>query len=223
MQAGLVESNPFEGMTSVPTQGSSRPSTRLPYSPAQVRLLLEESSKLEGAKKWVVWICAYSGCRVEEVCGARAQDVKQEQGVWCLDLEPTKDRRLKTRGSARKIPLHPEVLKAGFLDYVRSLPADGMLWPDLPRQKAKGKYSVMFGRWFAKWSGGLGQGLDDPRVVLHSLRGSFKRACRDAGIQEELHDQLTGHVTASVGRRYGMGASLKVLAEAVAKVSYEEE
>jgi len=42
-----------------------------------------------------------------------------------------------------------------------------------------------------------------------------------ARIEEELHDALTGHTTASVGRRYGGGVPLEVLAEAVGKVGYK--
>ena len=40
LQAGLVESNPFEGMTSVPSRGGTGAPTRLPYSPTQVGVLL---------------------------------------------------------------------------------------------------------------------------------------------------------------------------------------
>jgi hypothetical protein len=29
--------------------------------------------------------------------------------------------------------------------------------------------------------------------VFHSLRHTFKRMCRDAGLPEEMHDALTGH------------------------------
>jgi hypothetical protein len=36
-----------------------------------------------------------------------------------------------------------------------------------------------------------------------------------------VHDALTGHTSASVGRKYGNGVPLEVLAEAVAKVSYK--
>lgn len=57
--------------------------------------------------------------------------------------------------------------------------------------------------------------------MFHSFRHSFKRACRAARIEEELHDALTGHTSASVGRRYGDGVPLEVLAEAIVKVDYK--
>ena len=44
--------------------------------------------------------------------------------------------------------------------------------------------------------------------------------CRDAGISEELHDALTGH--GGVGRSYGVGLGLKVLAEAIGRIEVPE-
>jgi len=61
----------------------------------------------------------------------------------------------------------------------------------------------------------------DPRKVFHSFRHAFKDACRSARIEEELHDALTGHTSASVGRGYGNGVPLEVLAEEITKVSYK--
>ena len=132
----------------------------------------------------------------------------------------TGDRRLKTRGSARRIPVHPELLKAGLLDHAQSVPKDGLLFPDCT--KRGGKLSKGFGLWYSKWADGLGHGLDSPQLRFHSTRHSFKSACRDAGVPEDVHDYLTGHVTASVGRRYGLGPSLTVLSEWISKLSYED-
>jgi len=74
-------------------------------------------------------------------------------------------------------------------------------------------------KWWSRYTDYLG--ITDPRKVFHSLRHSFKDACRAARIEEELHDALTGHTSASVGRKYGNGVPLEVLAEAVAKVSHK--
>ena len=106
------------------------------------------------------------------------------------------------------------------MDHLKGVPADGLLFPDL--RKRAGKYSKTLGLWFGKWSGGLGHGLDSAQLRLHSTRHSFKSACRDAGVPEDVHDYLTGHVTASVGRRYGLGPSLAVLSEWISKLSYED-
>lgn len=58
-------------------------------------------------------------------------------------------------------------------------------------------------------------GITDTTKVFHSFRHTFKRITRDAGINEELHDALTGHSSGGVGRSYGKGFSLKPLARAM--------
>lgn len=63
-------------------------------------------------------------------------------------------------------------------------------------------------------------GITDRRKVFHSFRHTFKDACRRARIPEAVHDALTGHASGSVGRRYGSGQPVEVLAEAVAKLGY---
>ena len=49
--------------------------------------------------------------------------------------------------------------------------------------------------------------------------GSRMRA-DEQGMTEEVHDALTGHANGSVGRSYGHGMPVAVLAEAMAKVRY---
>jgi glutathione S-transferase len=40
------------------------------------------------ARRWVPWICAYTGARVNEITQARAEDVRQRDGVWCIHITP---------------------------------------------------------------------------------------------------------------------------------------
>ena len=58
--------------------------------------------------------------------------------------------------------------------------------------------------------------------LLDEVLIDFKDRCRAAGLSEELHDALTRHSGGSVGRRYGLGPSLPVLAEALGRVSFPE-
>ncbi len=43
----------------------------------------------------------------------------------------------------------------------------------------------------------------DSRKVFHSFRHTFKDICRKVGIEEAVHDALTGHTGNSVSRKYG--------------------
>jgi hypothetical protein len=54
--------------------------------------------------------------------------VRQEQGVWFFDVTAA-----KTEAGVRKVPVHSEIIKAGFLEYVAQLPpdVDGRVFPTL--------------------------------------------------------------------------------------------
>ncbi len=72
--------------------------------------------------------------------------------------------------------------------------------------------------------------VDHTANTFHSFRHTFKRACREAGLSEEVHHALTGHSGGGVGRRYGRerrvdgsldrGISLQRLQSEINKVSY---
>jgi integrase len=215
---GWLNQNPFsDGLTRVARKGAQT-AGRLPYSPAQIVTLLTAAAKLEGASKWMPWLGAFTGGRREELGGCRVQDVKQEAGIWFLDIVATPERRLKNLGSARRVVLHPRLIHEGLLEYVQTLPKEGRLFPEL-RPDRHGTLTAYWGKEYAAFSDECG--ITDPRTSYHSYRHSFKTACREAGISEEIHDRLTGHQGAGVGRSYGTGPSLKVLAEAVEKIRFE--
>ena len=49
----------------------------------------------------------------------------------------------------------------------------------------------------------------------------MKRAARGSSMKEEIAGPLVGHATDSIGRKYGAGAALDVLQNAVNMVDYE--
>jgi hypothetical protein len=84
------------------------------------------------------------------------------------------------------------------------------------RQGHHEKLTGAFSKWWARFADDLGV---HPRKAFHSLRHTVKDALPREGVTEEVHDALTGHRIGSVGRSYGLGVPLKVLAEAISKVS----
>jgi integrase len=207
--------NPAKGITVAKTAGNGK--SRLPYSDDDAKLLLTAARREKGARRWVPWLLAFSGARLEEVCQSLVSDVRKQGAIHYLDInadDPGKS--LKNAGSARRVPLHPAVIAEGFLEYVASLPKDGPLFPDMAPDKfgrRGGNATKIIGRWVRK------QGITDPRKAPnHSWRHRFKDECRNAGIEKAIHDALTGHASDDEGDRYGLGYSLPVLAAAVAKL-----
>ena len=87
---------------------------------------------------------------------------------------------LKNRSSQRDVPLHPELIRCGFLEYVenrRKKPGD-RLFPELDRG-SDGKWSSAYSKWMGRY---LREtiGITDSRKVFHSFRHTFKDACRRA-------------------------------------------
>ena len=140
------------------------------------------------------------------ICGANVSDVYEFGGVWCLDIRLDnrgEDGSLKTGPSERKVPLHPAIITEGFLDYAHSLSKDGPLFPGITPDRfgsRAGNGTKTIGQWIRQRVG-----ITDPRKAPnHAWRHYFKSVCRDADIDEEYHDALTGHKgQGGEGREYG--------------------
>jgi integrase len=190
---------------------------RLPYTDEDARALLEAARGETGARRWVPWLLAFTGARLEEICQSLVSDVRSEAGIYYLDInadDPGKS--LKNSGSARRVPLHPAIIAEGFLEYVKGLPKGSPLFPDMAPDvfgRRGGNATKILGRWVRR------QGIADPRKAPnHSWRHRFKDECRNAGIEKSVHDALTGHTSGEVGDKYGLGYSLPTLAAAVGKL-----
>ncbi len=183
------------------------------------RILITARTEREPHLRWVPWLACFTGARLEEIVGAAVKDVEPIEGIPCLQIQlDNRDARasLKNDNSERTVPLHPAIVAEGFLAYVETLRHDGPLFPHLTPDrfgKRGGSGTKRIGRWVR---GKVG--IIDPRKApSHSWRHWFKTACRKAGIEEEIHDHLTGHGTEHVGRDYGEYV-VEVLAPEVAKL-----
>ena len=162
----------------------------------------------------------WMGAREEELGQAAVTDVRVEDGFSYLRIDTIEeDQTTKNEGSQRYVPIHPQIVACGFLDYVATLRSRGekRLFPELTASK-DGVYTAAWSKKINRFIRGLG--ITDRRKVFHSFRHNFKDACRRAGIQEAVHDALTGHVNGSVGRGYGLGYRVAELAEAISKITY---
>jgi integrase len=228
VENGYREDNPASGIKI--REAKNKSDERLPYELKDLQRLFASPVFASGfrprggagaAAYWLPILALFTGARLEELGLLRTTDVQQADRIWFLDihnLDPGK--RIKTKSSKRKVPIHPELLRLGFLRYVekrRELGKDVNLFPDL---KPDGK-GVVTGNW-SKWWGRYARsvGVTDRRKVFHSFRHTFKDACRAAGIEEAIHDALTGHSGGGVGRTYGIGYPLSVLAGAIKKIRY---
>jgi integrase len=181
------------------------------------------------AAYWLPLLGLFTGARLGELGPLRTSDITMDAGTGIGSLSITEDasenKRLKTNSSRRTVPIHPELVRLGFLAYVKKRIDDGgkdvPLFPLLKPGPAGG-VAESWSKWFGRYTTSIGITAS----VFHSFRHSFKDALRASGAGEDINDALTGHSGGNVGRTYGAKDSvrrygLKRLAEAVAGVRYE--
>jgi integrase len=165
------------------------------------------------ARRWVPWLCAYTGARVGEITQARAQDVAKIDGVWVLTITPEAG-AVKTN-KARVVPLHDHLIEQGFLDFVAS--CDGPMFYQ-PRADAKPDarppYKLAANK-LADWVRQLG--VTEVPQPNHSWRHTFKTLSRTVGMSEGAADYIQGHAPANDSRAYG-SHDLATLASEISKL-----
>ncbi len=171
------------------------------------------------AMYWIPLLAIYTGARSNELAQLRVTDLREvESGIWCLsiladdlEVDRSSERRVKNENSRREVPLHPDLLSLGLIEYAKKLPHKGQLFPQLKRDK-NAKYSSIFGK---RWASYLNNdvGLDSPAMPMHGFRHTFKTMCRDSGIPRDVHERITGHRGGSVGDSYGSQSLIAIYAE----------
>ncbi len=231
VRQGYIESNPASGL--MPREGKAlREEGRVPYDADDLKRIFMSPvftgckslarrtepgpDVIRDASYWLPLLGLFTGARLEELGQLLVSDVREEDGISYLDIRAGDGKSLKTKSSMRKVPLHPELIRLGFLEYAKGQQGP-RVFPEL-KPDTHGKLTSHWSKWYGRYARAIG--LTDPRKTFHSFRHTFKDACRRAEISEEHHDALTGHSNGSVGRGYGVGVPLKVLAGAVEKISY---
>lgn len=155
---------------------------------------------------WLPIISLYSGARLGEIAQLFIEDIRQDRGVWIFHITPegaTDDKSVKTEGSARVVPVHPELIRLGLLDYHAEQKTAGetRLFPTAERDTRGhfGEPSRFFGRYFEK----IGVKVDNT-TKFHSLRHGVTDAFRRAGYLDEEFGMLLGHTAGTTTGRYGV-------------------
>jgi integrase len=205
----LLKANPADQIRIV---HSARQKSRIAFSPEDLARIFnspiytDDYRPIAGGKDacyWLPLLALFTGARVEELAQLLVDDIQPAENLgWYINIsDEAAHSQLKNAASRRRIPLHRTLVDCGFLDYARSMRDGRLLFPALrpnPRRKLAGYFSTFF-------SGYLRQRIriTDKRKVFHSFRHTFKDICRRVGIDEAVHDALTGHTAPHAGRRYG--------------------
>lgn len=193
-----LASNPAERIViDVKTKPSE---ARRSFTDVEAAIVLKAAlAETDPVRRWVPWLCAYSGARVAEICQLRAEDIVQIDGYSCLKIDPEAG-PLKTRSSERAVPLHPALIESGFLEFVATVKS-GPLFASLPPNRfgsRGGNGTKILGRWVRAL------GLTDARLAPnHSWRHRLKTLGRRHGLAPDIVDAITGHGRKTVADTYG--------------------
>lgn len=150
------------------------------------------------ARRWVPWLCAYSGSRVGEMVQLRKEDIRKDGEAWIMSVTPEAG---TVKGKERRdIPLHPHLVEMGLPEFVERSKGGYLFMTVKPGKTFRGTWQSKKNR-LAEFAREV---VKDPNVAPnHGWRHTFKTKGFEAGIQEKVLDAICGHAPASVGRAYG--------------------
>lgn len=145
------------------------------------------------AAYWLPLLALYSGGTVSELAQLKLADACYEgtDGLWLRITDTGEGQGLKTTQRRRSIPVHSELMRLGFGDYVNALrkSATDSLWPLLRLHPSKP------GTYFSNWWGSYRRGPDGSELLpdFHSMRHTARSTMADSGLDAALLDVITGH------------------------------
>ena len=148
---------------------------------------------------WVTMIALYQGARQNEILQLRREDIFKERDTWVISFHDRfDDNSLKTESSVRVVPVHHHLIGMGLADWVGHIGKGQRLF----QSASLGVY----GNYSQTYSKHINAVFRSLRVTnhFHSLRHSFRDACREAEVPSDIADYLGGWSgSASVSRSYG--------------------
>ncbi len=225
---GALQVNPWQGLDFPVEDSEERPPftrdelTKLYGGPIFEFYAIPEGDKTTGASAyWMPLLGLWTGARVGELAQLEVADVREIDEVGVLDIhKKAPGSTLKNANSVRLIPIHPELVRLGFLDYVDAMRRAGevKLFPTLHRGGRRHPGEV-FSEAFREYR--TIRGVVTPLASFHSLRHNVRSAMVAAAVPEPVCDDLLGHArTGSTGRRKYTHLDLSTLQEGIEKLAY---
>ncbi len=171
--------------------------------------LREHPAGFERDAYWLTLCGLFTGARLESLGGLTVEDIYQFNARHFFRFRVVKDNQApgasrSIQESTHTVPMHRSLIELGFLEHLRQARAAGGKSGALFRHLKADSHGSRTG-YFSKWFGRLlnDVGLNDPRLVFHSFRHTFKDIGRMCEIPKAVLDVLTSHKSKEVGDSYG--------------------
>lgn len=189
--------NPFAKVRKV--EVPKTPGDQLTYTLAEARQILA-AAKLETTRdelRWLPWVCAYTGARVNEIAPLTPDDVFSVGDRWFLRITTLGGKKIKNSHSERRVPVHRDLIAEGFVDWAKAQsPKNERLFKKGADQSVR------------HW---VRNRLKIERPLLkpsHSWRHLFEDRCVGCEISDDAKRYVTGRSGGGSGTRYGKSQEL---------------
>jgi hypothetical protein len=159
---------------------------RSPYTTKDLENLFHapqyvEDTFLHPSDFWCPILSLFTGARREDVSQLHVEDVRQEEGLWMLDVNKKRNvhgfanKKLKNPSAKRHLPLHPFLVETlRFPEFVRQQAEKGHLrvFPELV--KIKEKYGHKLGERFSCFNNSIDLEEAPPEMAGLLLTGTAK-------------------------------------------------
>jgi integrase len=173
-----------------------------------------EYAETGAAKRWTPWLCAFTGARISEMCQLRKEDVLTKDGIEYIRLTPEAG-SIKSN-DYRDVPLHPQIIEQGFLDFVNASRNGPLFHRTRPRKGSTANPAESVGKTVGEWVGGL-KVVEVGIQPNYGWRHRFKTITTELDIKQRIIDAIQDHAPRTAGDRYG-DVTLKAKAEAINKL-----
>lgn len=214
-----LTSNPAEGITI--KLGKRRMARPKGFTDDEAQALLKaadalrqgnEQPKTFAAKRWIPWLCAYTGARVGELAQLRKEDVRKAGNHWVIHISPEAG-TVKT-DQARDVVMHEHLAAKGFPEFAQGSKAGHLF---LTPAKKDGDVLGPLQGLKNRLAETARETVKDPRVMPnHGWRHRFKTVARSVGMDSRVVDAIQGHAARTAGDDYG-DVTVDAMALAIAK------
>ncbi|WP_236387261.1 tyrosine-type recombinase/integrase [Mesorhizobium muleiense] len=156
-----------------------------------------EAPGTTAAKRWSPILCAFTGARIAELTQLRKQDFRKEGETHVVRITPAAG--TVKAGGYRDVPLHPQIVEMGFVEFVEAAP-DGPLFHSSRKDGISAARTVA-GR-VSDWLQSLGV-IPEGVQPSHGWRHRFKTVGREQGVSDRILDAIQGHAGKTAGDDYG--------------------
>ena len=203
---GSLEVNPADGLKVVaPRATKTRPAG---FTSEEASAILSkalrhkrapnENPQTAAAKRWVPWLCAYTGARVGEIVQLRKEDVRRQGRLSVITITP--DAGTVKDKEVREVVLHPHLMDQGFMDFVEASRPGYLFLKAGTADEIRGRWRATKNR-LAEFAREV---VTDERVKPnHGWRHGFTTRAREAGIADSTILAIGGWSPPNVGGTYG--------------------